>query len=62
MVRLALQLLELHELGHVTDQDLAEIFNGVEGFRATSLTRILRGVKQDHYLLEAQDILEEFKQ
>lgn len=49
IVRLALLLLELHELGAVSEQDLQAIYNGSDGFTQHLLHKILVRTKSVLY-------------
>ena len=57
IVRLAVLLLELQELGEITEDDLEKLFTGEIDLSMKSLGNVLRGTREDHYQIEAQQIL-----
>jgi hypothetical protein len=58
IVKLALLLLELQEIGELTEQDLEDIYSGEDGFTMNMLRTVLIKTKDVHYAAEAQEILE----
>ena len=57
IIKIALLLLELHELSEINDQDLEDIYEGTDGFTMKTLDKVLRGTRNDHYLVEAEELL-----
>lgn len=57
IVKLALLILELNEMGDLTEQDLEDIFNGSDGFTMRLLQTVLIKTKDAHYTEFAEHII-----
>ena len=51
-------MLELQELGDLTEKDAEDIFTGSDGFTQSLLQEILTRTKEVHYEQQATEILE----